>query len=239
MWIVAHYTPVALFSLKPASATSSGGKTLISPTPFAIKMALLDAALRTMNHEQAVTLWPMIRNLWIKVKLPEQLSVINTFTKIVRPKKNGPSDDNGAGLMTPLGSTIAYREYVSYGGSIGMAFQIIPEPDELSRLLPQINYFGKRGGFMQLQQLPSKVDEHEVTDEQGWITLTEDQTSFSFGGTLQMLDDCGPKMTFEHADIYSGKRITLGKERILRHVVLPYRLTRSSRGFSLYERIEL
>ena len=42
-------------------------------------------------------------------------------------------------------------------------------------------------------------------------------------------------MTFEHADIYSNKRITLGKERILRHIVLPYTLTRSSRSFSLYE----
>jgi hypothetical protein len=53
-----------------------------------------------------------------------------------------------------------------------------------------------------------------------------------------MLDDCGPKMTFEHADIYSGKRITLGKERVLHHVVLPYRLTRSSKSYSLYERID-
>ena len=54
----------------------------------------------------------------------------------------------------------------------------------------------------------------------------------------QMLDDCGPNMTFEHADIYNAKRITLGKERILRHVVLPYQLTRSSRGYSLYQRLD-
>ena len=60
-----------------------------------------------------------------------------------------------------------------------------------------------------------------------------------FNGTLQMLDDCGPQMTFDHADIYSGKRITLGKERILRHIVLPYRLARSSRGYSLYQRQRL
>ena len=45
MWMVARYAPTALFSLKPAAATSSGGKTLICPTPFSIKMALLDAAL--------------------------------------------------------------------------------------------------------------------------------------------------------------------------------------------------
>jgi hypothetical protein len=52
-----------------------------------------------------------------------------------------------------------------------------------------------------------------------------------------VLDDCSPRLTFEQANVYSGKPITLGKERILRHIVLPYRLTRSSRGFSLYERI--
>jgi len=45
-------------------------------------------------------------------------------------------------------------------------------------------------------------------------------------------------VSFEHADIYSGKRITLGKERVLHHVVLPYRLTRSSKSYSLYERID-
>ena len=237
MWIVAHYMPVALFSLKPAAATSSGGKTLLCPTPFAIKMAVLDAALRTLNHEQAVALWPDIRNLQLKIALPKRLSIINTFTKIVRPKKNGPSDDDGTGLMTPLGSTIAYREYVSYGGIIGLAIQL-PNRDAyptIIALLSQINYFGKRGGFVQLDAIPETID--QPPGEPDWVTLTESQTSFSFGGTLQVLDDCGPKMTFDHADIYNDKRITLGKERILRHIVLPYQLTRSSRGFTLYERI--
>ena len=45
-------------------------------------------------------------------------------------------------------------------------------------------------------------------------------------------------MTFDHANIYSNKNIRLGKERILRHVVLPYRLARSSKSYSYYERIE-
>ena len=37
--------------------------------------------------------------------------------------------------------------------------------------------------------------------------------------------------------IYSSERITVGKERILRHVVLPYKLKRSSRSYSWYQRI--
>ena len=50
-----------------------------------------------------------------------------------------------------------------------------------------------------------------------------------------MLDDCGKSLTFQRANIYSPERITLGKERIIRHVVLPYRLTRSSRSYTWYQ----
>ncbi len=46
MWLIATYQPTSLFSLRPANATTSGGKTLLTPTPFALKMALLDAAIR-------------------------------------------------------------------------------------------------------------------------------------------------------------------------------------------------
>jgi hypothetical protein len=240
MWMVAHYAPTSLFSLKSAAATSSGGKTLICPTPFTIKMALLDAALRTLGQSAGKQLWPTIQELQLKIALPERVIAINTFTKIVRPKKNGPSDDDGTGLVTPLGSTIAYREYVSFGGTISIAAQSSTGdllPDVLVELFTHITYLGKRGSFMQLLLRPTAIDDVDIDAAAGWVTLTQDQANFSIGGTLQMLDDCGPKMTFEHADIYSGKRITLGKERILRHIVLPFQLTRSSRSFSLYERI--
>jgi len=242
MWILTHYVPASLFSLKPAVATSSGGKTLICPTPFAIKMALLDAALRTLGHDEGKRLWPALRDLRLKIMLPDRVSVVNTFTKIVRPKKHGPSDDSGTGLMTPLGNTISYREYVSFGGTLSIAAQTgVGDrlPDTMANIFTHVNYLGKRGSFLQLLVPPEQAEESDVAIKDGWVTLTEDQRSFSFGGTLQMLDDCGPKMTFEHADIYSGKRILLGRERILRHIVLPYQLTRSSRGFSLYERIDL
>lgn len=240
MWTVAHYQPAALFSLKPATATSSGGKTLICPTPFALKMALLDAALRTVSKEVVKPLWKEFRDLRVRLRLPDRLAVVNTFTKIVRPKKNGPSDDDGSGLLTPLGSTIAYREYVSFGGSLGLGLQTAtgePLPMQLGELFQHINYLGKRGGFVQLIAQPEAVDDGAVAEAEGWVTLTSDQTSFNLGGTLQLLDDCAPKLTFDQVEIYSGKRMSLGKDRILRHIVLPYRLTRSSRSFSLYERI--
>jgi hypothetical protein len=241
MWTLARYSPAALFSLKPAAATSSGGKTLLTPTPFSIKMALLDSALRTQGLEAGRNLWPIIRDLRIQIALPGTIVVINTFTKIVRPKKNGPSDDRGSGLVTPLGSSIAYREYVQYGGTVRLAFQTATGelmPAAIDQLLAQISYLGKRGGFIQLMGPVEEVDDDAFLRNAEWTTLTADQMAFAAQGTLQMLDDCGPAMTFDQANIYSGKRITLGKERVLRHIVLPYEVRRSSRGYTLYERSE-
>lgn len=240
MWTVMYYMPVTIFSLKPAVATSSGGKTLICPTPFSIKMALLDAAIRTQGKETGQQWWNDIRGMRLQIALPAALSVVNTFTRIVRPRHGGPKDDDGTGLITPLGRTIAYREYVSYGDRIGLAAQMasgdhLPQP--LANLFLHISYLGKRGGFVQLLDPPVVCEATALMEAQGWIVLTEDQTRFDAGGTLQMLDDCGDTMTFEHANIYSSKRIVVGKERVLRHIVLPYRLARSSRGYSLYRRI--
>lgn len=240
MWTRTTYLPTTLFSLKPASATSSGGKTLLTPTAFSIKMALLDAALRTRGREIGQILWPTIRDLRIQILLPTSIAVVNTFTKIMRPKKNGPSEDRGTGLMTPFGSTIAYREYVHYGGSLSLALQTARRevlPPDVRALLVQINYLGKRGSFLQLAAEPQDVADDTTTDMGEWVTLTADQTMFALQGTLQILDDCASSLAFAQADIYSDKRITLGKERVLRHIVLPYTLTRSSKGFSLYERI--
>ena len=57
-------------------------------------------------------------------------------------------------------------------------------------------------------------------------------------GVLQLVDDFGPTMTFEHADIYSEKGSDWVRSALLRHVVLPYQVVRSSRSFTLYERFE-
>ncbi len=46
MWLTSEYVATALSSLKASSATSSGGKALLAPTPYALKMALLDVACR-------------------------------------------------------------------------------------------------------------------------------------------------------------------------------------------------
>lgn len=238
MWYVARYKPTALFSLRPANATTSGGKTLITPTPFALKMALLDAAIRVYGRSQGKRWFPRIRDLKIAIRLPDHLIVINTFIKILRPHKSGPKDTLGTGLIGPMGNTIAYREQVHYGDDILIAIQENDvqsgESLPLTELLMQIHYLGKRGSFMQFQS----IEKHKQLVDDFTLLNPKKTSTFFMHGLLQILDDCGPRMTFAHANIFSGKRLSVGSAtgRLLNSVVLPYRPIKTSRSFTLYER---
>jgi hypothetical protein len=224
MWTIARYQPTAFFSLKPHTATSSGGKTLIVPTPFAVKTALLDVAIRTEGLARGKTVFPELRDLGVAVQLPPRLVVNNTFSRILR-KARRPSPG-----QWPYQRTIGFREYVQFGGPVSLAFKNMS--DDVVPLLAQVNYLGKRGGFIQLMSLPENVD--ELPD--GFTVLTEDVSDAFPMGTLQMVDDWGEKMTFERLNIYSDKRITAGTHRVFHHVVLPHQPVRSSKSYTLYER---
>ena len=244
MWTVARYLPVAPFSLKPAAATSSGGKTLLAPTPYAIKMALLDVAIRTGGIDEGERLLPYLRDLSVAIALPDDLLVLKGFSKIQRPLKDKSDEQKALEAQArghwPMQPTIAYREYVYYRDAFQLAFTSPDQesiPAELPRLLTCINYFGKRGGFMQIMEPPRQQDQLPG----GLFTelTAEGLQQFHPDGTMQVLDDCGKSLTFQRANIYSSERIIVGKERILRHVVLPYRLKSSSRSYSWYERISM
>jgi len=242
MWIVARYQPVSFFSLKSAGATSSGGKTLLIPTPYAIKMALLNAAIRSRGLAEGERLFPFLRDLPLALEPPESMMVMKSFSKIRRELKEKNNEEKAQKAREkkeyPLQPNIAYREYVNYRGFLRLACQIPDETEQvqiLSLLLMQINYLGKRGGFLQVVDVPAL---QPALPEGSFIHLTTSSVqSFSTKGTLQMLDDCGASLTFAKADIYNNAKIVLHKDRVLRHVVLPYEQIRSSRTYSWYQRI--
>jgi hypothetical protein len=243
MWIIARYLPVSFFSLKPAVATSSGGKTLLVPTPYALKMALLDAAIRSFGRAEGERLFPLLRDLSLFLEPPAGMIVMKSFSKIRRELKDKNDPDKSQRARDrkeyPMQPTIAYREYVNYQGAFRLACQLSdghPLAEHLPALLTRINYLGKRGCFVQLLEPPQTTQELPVGH---FVHLTaQGPQPFAAYGTLQMLDDCGPGLTFAKVYVYSEARIVLNKDRLLRHIVLPYRLLRSSRSYSQYQRIE-
>lgn len=234
MWYVNTFQPVSLISLKIATATSTGGKSLLLPTPFAFKMALLNVIIQDAGLAQGRLHWEAIRDGDVAIHGPEQIVVTNTFTKILKPMKDKPSLDQESGLTRSMINTIGFREYVQWHGEFQIAFRPgVDQSGEWERWLTMINYIGKRGGFIQAS---GECEQCNNLDET-FVHLGQTMTGFSLNGTMQIMDDCSPKLTFEQVDIYSEKNMRTGTDRILRHVVIPYRLVSSSRGYTLYRRL--
>lgn len=234
MWTIATYEAVSLFSLKVATATSTGGKSMLLPTPFAYKMALLNVVIQDVGVNRAQELWPMIRDCSMAINGPEQIITNNTFTKILKPNRNVATSPD-TGLVSTMIKSIGFREYVYWKGKTQVALEVQDHEAEMwFKWMTRINYLGKRGGFI---QTTAESIQTEKLPEQ-FTLLTELNKGFMLNGTLQVMDDCGPKVTFEQVDIYSNKNMKVGKDRLLRHIVLPYRVQQSSRGYTLYERID-
>jgi hypothetical protein len=200
-------------------------------------MALLDAACRTMGVTTAEVLWPSIRDASIALRPARGVVVSNTFQRIIKPlrtdakKSNDDEEEVESGPQAVFQRTIGYREYAHVAGEFSLALQTSHEQATVADLLSHISYLGKRGSFN--QWLGMTTEQNEL--DQSFVLLTEIQNQFSAVGVVQAMDDCGPSLTFDKANIYTDKRITLGKDRIRRNIVLPYRLIRSTRAYSVYE----
>jgi hypothetical protein len=272
MWVTAVYHQVSLFSLKPQDATSTGGKSLLVPTPYSIKTALLDAAIRTTGVQGGARIFPLLRDLDIAISPPPYIIVNNCFVRVQKlrrtdsgSKRRGgksategeqeeqsaeehPEQDGESGVIgrqTYIRS-VAFREYVQYSGPLGLAAQTEAQEDtaRLAQLLPLVNYLGKRGGFFQLDSPPTVRS--QLPPQQGFLQITErTETERAEKGDeigpralLQLLDDWSPGMTFDQVNVYSPS-LAVGKDRRRLLVQLPYRLLRSSHGFTLYQRTDM
>lgn len=226
-WLSAVYQPTTLFSLRPSFATSSGGKSLLVPSPYATKMALLDIAIRVDGISAAADAWALIRAVEIGVRLPEQVVVTNLFARLLRKRRaEAPEGTADAG---PFQKTIGYREYVFFPDPFTLLIGTAEDGlDRLERWLVHLNYLGKRGSFVQLMERPRRV-----ADIGDYTLLTRETEQFHVYGLMQRVDDCDPKMKWDNANIYTASK----PKRIVRDIVLPYRLKKSSRSYSWYERV--
>lgn len=237
-WLTATYEPVTLFSLRMTHATNKGGKTLLVPTPYAVKMALLDACFRRFAAEEAEAgarrIFQLIKDKAIRILPPEDCVVQNTFLKILDHNRDGDS---------PFRQTIAYREFAYFSGTLTLALSIDGLKDDellqITDLFAHINTFGKRGSFWQFRQA-AIVEGHlafEYTTPREEASLEQ---IFSHGIT-QALDDFGAALVkakdgFDRVSTYGKGRITLGEHRVLTLTALPYRRRSAGKSFTWYRR---
>jgi hypothetical protein len=248
MWLLAEYEACTLFSLRLGEATATGAKTLLLPSPFAIRTALLDVAVRLRGVRAGPGAFDRLRRFKLATQPPDRIAVTNLFTKVRKPRRGGDheGEEEGGEIHEAMQPTIGFREYAHLQGTLGLAFE--GKEDDLAwlePLLPHVTYLGKRGSFFQLVDLPQKLETLppgflEVGDEVMWGTVISGFPAGSFPlGILQLMDDWGPDLTWDKVNVYSRAKIVLGADRVRKGAILPYRLVASSRGFSYYERLPL
>lgn len=221
-YIIANYRPTCLFSLRSSAATSSGGTTTLVPTPYAVKMALVDCAYRTKGQTWVQSNFEWLRDLEVVPGLCGAAVINNAFIKVAKIareiSKMEPGPQNRG--KYPFLHSVGVRQFVYYDGDLKLALNINKLTEHqaaaLRELLICINYFGKRGSFMQFTGF-------ELCDELGPAFAKRLDSSTSIiprQFVLQHLDDMTESMTLDRVDVTSTKRISLGKHR----VILPYML---------------
>jgi hypothetical protein len=211
----ATYRPTALFSLRSSNATSSGAKSLLLPSPYAIKMAFLSQAISLGGEafDQDANHFAIVRDAKISYRIEGNMCANNCFVKIQKQRDG-----------SPFSPTVSYREYILLDGDVEIIFDVAGEAEVafLKRYLYRINYFGKRGCFFQFIAYSDTPNEPNVR-----IFDVKDPTS----GLLQEYDDFENNLTFVKVNSYSELQTSRSKTTL----VLPLKIANSSKSYTSYK----
>lgn len=231
-WFVFRYAPVTLFSLKMSQATSTAGKTLLVPTPYAVKMAFLDAALRHGLAGDADKLVKGLAKANMRIGVPHHACVTGTI-QMIRQETRDDERKKNPGLPW-YRANIAMREFVYYQGDLSLAFDRETCHSELAMVLrqiaPAINYLGKRGSFFQYLD----CSEQEELDSTFTRVVDEDLGGSAVGGHRATLDDFGSGATFDALNSFSPTKIKPRIHRRFVETVVPFNVHNSGPGFTHY-----
>jgi hypothetical protein len=227
MWLYVDYESVSAFGLRPSNTTANGGKSLICPTPYAIKMALLDRLIRDYGLQAGRDRFPDLRDLVIHLRLPPATAINRTFQKVQR---------GWDGKTLSWTSTIAQREYCFQTGAMTLALDCTQDNELanlLAALLLSINSFGRRGSFFQAADIRGEAEAPTATT--GFVDIGQTSSELR-RGFLQRMDDMLPTATFDDVSTFNPR--ATGARRSYT-VIFPYRLAHHGYNHTVYERMEM
>ncbi len=206
------YQPTNLFSLKDSNSTNSGAKSLLIPSPYAIKMALFNQAITIDGKsvfEGRSSEFAFIKDTKISYRISGSFCVNNCFVTI-------QSLRDGSYRGKP-----SFREYVYISDNIEIIFDVENEEAKqyLQKYLHRINYFGKRGCFFQFVGYRDNPNEPNVK---------EFDTSNFLSGILQEFDDISPNAKFENVNNFDS----VSAKRDKKILVIPVKNENSSKAYT-------
>jgi hypothetical protein len=235
-WLVFQYAPVALFSLKMARATSTAGKSLLIPTPYAAKMAFVDVALRHGLTEDPDWFIRSLAKSDLRIGTPLDACITSTIQAVRQETRD--EDRRRRPNLPPYRPSIALRDLVHWRGVLHLAFGMPSCGSEMIPLLtgaaPAINYFGKRGCFVQYLG-DRRLDALDAT----FTRPFREGTPIPSGCHRAMLDDFGPAANFAALNSFSRSEILSGVHRSFVDTILPLGIYNFGAGFVHYRRADI
>jgi hypothetical protein len=225
MWLEIIYKPTSLFSLKLSGSTNSAGKSLPCPSPYAVKMALLNAIITYDSLETAQKNFNLIRDLDLFFSLPEFFVINNCMIRILKDNDKVSKDLK---TVKPFKSTVAFREYVYLSNAIHIAIDTSNNSDEeiqfLRKWFVQINYFGKKGCFFQFSDY---IVKESLSNE--YVKIFD--KSFQ-PGIMFAMDDVDKKSEFKNMDNYNSVAKAKRAEKIY---IFPYRQVEANKNYTFFK----
>jgi hypothetical protein len=178
-----RYRPTALFHFKRHDATNKAALTLPMPTPYAVRTAFLAVA------DDPEASFAAVKAKTVVVRPPHRAVINPCWVKILTPRRSDEPWDNPE-APAEYKTTMSLREYVHIPGDGSSDLYIyIDSLDGIEELPPRVNYFGKRGSFVQFVG----QDEAEPPPEPS-------------EGMAFDLDDYSDGATWDGVNVYTTKR---------------------------------
>ncbi len=223
MTLIAELKFVSTFALKPSNVTNMSGRTLLLPTPYAIKMALIDRAIVRFGFEKSKEIFPAIRDLRIYWAGPLTIGVMQVIEKGYRLARSTTK------------SQIRVQEYCTYSGSFYITFESKSSDavGELSQLIRMLFRLGRSGSIINCEYLFRNVE----AIDRDWISLGDplDYSEIT-RGIVQRMDDMRHDVSLTDVSTYNLQ--SPNQLRFQYDIIIPYKLGYASDNFIVYERIE-
>lgn len=230
MWLEVTYRPTSLFSLRKSDSTNTAAKSLIAPSPYSIKMALLNSIITFDSLIKAQDYFEIIKNLEIQYNLSSFICVNNCFVKI---QKEPHSSKKNIYPNLAFDTSVGFREYVYYNDVVNFAIKVENEEDIyfLDEYFRFINYFGKRGSFF--QYINSKIIKENILPCNYTTYFEINNLGAGIDGLLVKMDDFHFKAKFEDVNTYSSKKMKRDEKIYL----FKYEQVKASKKFTLYKQV--
>lgn len=236
MWIEVTYRPVSLFRLRPSYLTDPGFQSLLLPSYWTIRTAILAQSYHPGGTAAARSVFPLLQQVEIQISPPPMAVKSTVCWRGMNWKEKYDRETGQIYEKKGYGN----KEYVAYYGDLRIALG--GEQPALASLIPlatRINYFGKWGGFFQSLQVKA-IEKPDLY----YIQAMDDTTGT---GIPQQLDEWGKNLTFEMVDANfalsarsnknsaSFSKKDLERERVPQLVLVPYQVQYGNDGTVYYQ----